>query len=99
MSAGAAAEVRMTDRFGLGGQHALVTGASSGLGRHFAGVLAADGARVTVAARREAALAQTVESIRASGAEAHSVRMDVTNGDSVRQAFAAAEDRFGPCPS
>ena len=47
--------------FGLDGRHALVTGASSGLGRHFARVLAAAGATVTVGARREAALAETVE--------------------------------------
>jgi NAD(P)-dependent dehydrogenase (short-subunit alcohol dehydrogenase family) len=86
----------MPDRFGLRGQHALVTGASSGLGRHFAGVIAAAGARVTVAARREAALAQTVEAIRASGAQAHSVRMDVTEAGSVGQAFADAEAQFGP---
>src|ERR1700722_16497140 len=51
---------RMADLFGLSGRHALVTGASSGLGRHFAGVLARAGAQVTVAARREAQLAQTV---------------------------------------
>ena len=86
----------MADLFGLGGRHALVTGASSGLGRHFAGVLAAAGAKVTVAARREAALAQTVESIRASGAKAQSVRMDVTDAASIEQAFAEAEAQFGP---
>lgn len=79
--------------FGLDGRHALVTGASSGLGRHFARVLAAAGATVTVGARREAALAETVESI---GAQAQSVRMDVTDPGSVMQAFAAAEARFGP---
>jgi NAD(P)-dependent dehydrogenase (short-subunit alcohol dehydrogenase family) len=82
--------------FGLSERHALVTGASSGLGRHFAGVLAAAGARVTVAARREAALAQTVEAIRTSGAQAQSVRMDVTDTGSVEQAFTAAEAQFGP---
>jgi NAD(P)-dependent dehydrogenase (short-subunit alcohol dehydrogenase family) len=86
----------MADLFGLGGRHALVTGASSGLGRHFAGVLAAAGARVSVAARREQALAETVQSIRAAGAEAHSVRMDVTDAGSVEQGFAAAEAAFGP---
>jgi NAD(P)-dependent dehydrogenase (short-subunit alcohol dehydrogenase family) len=86
----------MADLFGLSARHALVTGASSGLGRHFAGVLAAAGARVTVAARREAALAETVASIRAAGAEAQSVRMDVTDASSVEQAFAAAEAEFGP---
>ncbi len=58
-------------------------------------VLADAGARVTVAARRETQLAQTVESIIASGAEALAVRMDVTDAGSVEQAFAAAEGRFG----
>jgi NAD(P)-dependent dehydrogenase (short-subunit alcohol dehydrogenase family) len=83
----------MADLFGLADRHALVTGASSGLGRHFAGVLAAAGARVTVAARREAELAHTVKSI---GVKAQSVRMDVTDAGSVGQAFAEAEARFGP---
>ncbi len=86
----------MADLFGLSARHALVTGASSGLGRHFAGALAAAGARVSVAARREAALAQTVETIHATGAQAQAVRMDVTDAGSVKQAFAAAEAQFGP---
>ena len=85
----------MAELFGLTGRHALVTGASSGLGRHFAGVLAAAGARVSVAARREAALAQSVQSIRASGAQAQSVRMDVTDASSIEQGFAEAEAQFG----
>jgi NAD(P)-dependent dehydrogenase (short-subunit alcohol dehydrogenase family) len=84
------------ERFSLAGRHALVTGASSGLGRHFAHVLADAGAPVTVAARREAQLGQTVEAITASGAQAHAVRMDVTDGASVMQAFADAEAQFGP---
>jgi NAD(P)-dependent dehydrogenase (short-subunit alcohol dehydrogenase family) len=86
----------MADLFGLNARHALVTGASSGLGRHFAGVLAAAGGRVTVAARRETALAETVASIRDSGAKAQAVRMDVTDASSVEQAFVQAEAEFGP---
>jgi len=86
----------MADLFGLNARHALVTGASSGLGRHFAYVLAAAGARVTVAARRQEALAQTVHSIRAAGGEAHSTRMDVTDAASVEHGFAEAEAQFGP---
>ena len=86
----------MADLFGLSARHALVTGASSGLGRHFAGVLAMAGAKVTVGARREAALAQTVEAIRAQGKQAQAVRMDVTDAGSIEQAFAQAEDQFGP---
>jgi NAD(P)-dependent dehydrogenase (short-subunit alcohol dehydrogenase family) len=81
----------MADLFGLTGRHALVTGASSGLGRHFAGVLAAAGASVTVAARRETALAETVSSIKASGAKAQAVRMDVTDAASIERAFVEAE--------
>jgi len=86
----------MADLFRLNARHGLVTGASSGLGRHFASVLADAGAQVTVAARREAQLAQTVEEIIASGAQAHAVRLDVTDASSVEQAFAAAEERLGP---
>lgn len=84
------------DIFSLSGRHALVTGASSGLGRHFAGVLANAGARVTVGARRQEALAKTVETIQAAGGEAQSVPMDVTDSASVDRAFAAAEEKFGP---
>jgi NAD(P)-dependent dehydrogenase (short-subunit alcohol dehydrogenase family) len=51
---------------------------------------------VTVGARREAALAQTVEAIRARGEQAQAVRMDVTDAGSIEQAFAQAEDQFGP---
>ena len=90
----------MAELFGLNARHALVTGASSGLGRHFAGVLAAAGARVSVAARRDAALAQTVLAVRSSGrtsgAQVQSIRMDVTNAGSVEQGFAEAEAQFGP---
>jgi NAD(P)-dependent dehydrogenase (short-subunit alcohol dehydrogenase family) len=84
------------DLFSLTGRHALVTGASSGLGRHFAAVLADAGARVTVAARREAQLARTVETIAAAGAQAYAVRLDVTDTASIGPAFAEAESRFGP---
>ncbi len=84
----------MSNRFDLSGKHVLVTGASSGLGRHFAGVLAAAGANVTLGARRAQALADTVESV---GAErAHGVVMDVTDPVSVERAFDGAEERFGP---
>jgi NAD(P)-dependent dehydrogenase (short-subunit alcohol dehydrogenase family) len=82
--------------FDLTGKHVLVTGASSGLGRHFAGALAAAGAKTSLAARRESALAQTLEQIRSRGGEGHSVVMDVTDAASIERSLDAAEERFGP---
>jgi len=75
----------------LHGRGALVTGASSGLGRHFATLLAARGARVYAAARRADALAELVANLRASGADAHAVALDVREPSSVRAALALCE--------
>lgn len=86
---------RSADRFDLRGRVALVTGASSGFGAHFANVLADAGARVVVGARRRDRLDALVADIAARGGEALSVALDVTVGDSVSAAFDAAERRFG----
>jgi NAD(P)-dependent dehydrogenase (short-subunit alcohol dehydrogenase family) len=86
----------MADLFDLTGQHVLVTGASSGLGRHFAGTLARAGARLTLCARRADALADTVAAVTAAGGRAHAVVMDVTDLPSVERSLDEAEDRFGP---
>lgn len=86
----------MSGLFDLGGRHVLVTGASSGLGRHFAGTLARAGAVVSLAARRAEALAETVARVEADGGRAHAVVMDVTDAGSVARALDAAEARFGP---
>lgn len=75
------------DRFRLDGQVALVTGASSGLGRHFAQLLAGAGATVAVAARRRDRLAELVEQIRAAGGQAHAFELDVTSNASVQACF------------
>ena len=83
------------DRFRLDGRRALVTGASSGLGRHFALSLAQAGASVIVAARSVDRLGETVASIEAAGGEAVAVPLDVTSVDSVRQAFDAIESGPG----
>ncbi len=70
--------------FSLEGKVALVTGASSGLGAHFAELLAAAGARVVAAARRADALDTLVGRIRDAGGEARSAQLDVTDAASVR---------------
>ncbi|TXS89509.1 glucose 1-dehydrogenase [Parahaliea maris] len=76
--------------FDLTGKTALVTGGGTGLGRHFAEVLAGAGARVVVCARRVDKLAETVAAIEAAGGTAIAQAMDVTSEDSVREAYAAA---------
>lgn len=74
----------------LSGRVALITGASAGLGRHFASVLARSGAKVVVAARRTEALRDVREEIEKSGGEAVVVPLDVTDRQSVKDAVAAA---------
>jgi NAD(P)-dependent dehydrogenase (short-subunit alcohol dehydrogenase family) len=71
------------DRFRLDGRLALVTGASSGLGAHFAQVLAAAGARVVLAARRTDRLQPLRERIVDAGGDARVAELDVTRADSV----------------
>jgi NAD(P)-dependent dehydrogenase (short-subunit alcohol dehydrogenase family) len=80
----------------LAGKTALVTGASSGFGRHFARVLAGAGARVVLAARRLDVLERLAAEIKAAGGEAAAVAIDVTQRDSVARAFAEAEAALGP---
>ena len=79
--------------FSLAGKTALVSGASSGLGEHFAQVLSAAGAEVIVAARREDRLASLVERINAAGGRACSIALDVTSRISVDQAFEEIDKR------
>ena len=86
----------MTDSFDLSGRVALVTGASGGLGRHFAGVLAQAGATVGVCARRTDEIAITVTGIETAGGKAVAVEMDVTSKDSVEDGFAVVEEQAGP---
>ncbi len=84
----------LTNLFGISGKTALVTGASSGIGNHFCKVLHQFGANVILAARREDRLISTVEEINASGGNADWVRLDVTDSESVKKAFASAVSKF-----
>lgn len=83
-------------RFRLNGRIALVTGASSGLGTHFARLLAQAGARVALAARRTDQLQAVVDAIVQAGGQARALRLDVTNGASVRQCFDALSSWGAP---
>jgi NAD(P)-dependent dehydrogenase (short-subunit alcohol dehydrogenase family) len=86
----------MSKRFDLTGKVALVTGASSGLGVHFARTLAAAGASVAIAARRADRLASLQAELQSAGGKAVAVELDVQSGDSITTAFAAAEQALGP---
>jgi len=79
----------------LSGKVALVTGASSGLGEHFARTLAGAGASVVLAARRLEALEAVAGRIRADGGAAVAVPMDVTDEASVEAAFDTAAEAVG----
>ena len=68
-----------------------MTGASSGLGRHFAITLARAGAYVGVAARREDKVAEVVSKIVEEGGQASSIYMDVVNRESIADAFEAVQ--------
>jgi NAD(P)-dependent dehydrogenase (short-subunit alcohol dehydrogenase family) len=80
----------------LSGKVALVTGASSGLGRHFAGVLARYGVKVGIAARRVDALEETARLVAQAGGTAAVAALDVTKSDSVKNALSAIEAKLGP---
>lgn len=77
----------------LDGRVALITGASSGLGSHFGRILAANGAKVALGARRKDRLDALADEI---GANAASVQMDVFSEADIIAGFDAAEDAFGP---
>ncbi len=82
---------------GLGGQVALVTGATSGIGRACALALGAAGCKVVVnhLPRSAKAAAEVVAAIESAGAEALPVPADVSREENVAEMFAAAVRRFG----
>lgn len=81
--------------FRLNDETALVTGASSGLGRHFARTLARAGAAVALAARRRERLDDLVAEIRQAGGRAMAVTMDVSKRISVLEGLEAIRASLG----
>jgi NAD(P)-dependent dehydrogenase (short-subunit alcohol dehydrogenase family) len=80
---------------GLRDKVALITGASSGIGRAAALRLARHGVRVVLAARTESALAEAREAIVSQGGQALAVPTDVTEAGQCERAVAAAVEHFG----
>ncbi len=71
----------------------LVTGASSGIGRALALLLAAEGARIAITARREDRLRELAGELEAAGAKAaHVIVEDLADPESPKRLFAAAEE-------
>ena len=83
------------DLFDLSGEVALVTGASTGLGRRFAKVLASRGAKVVLCARSVDKLDSLKAEIEHDGGHALAVALDVSDTSAIGPAFDAAEAAFG----
>ena len=79
----------------LEGKVAVITGASSGIGEATAEALAAEGASVVVAARREDRLTDLVEKINGNGGKALSVSADVTDEGQAHELIRKAKEEFG----
>jgi short-subunit dehydrogenase len=78
------------------GKVAVVTGASSGIGRELARQLAADGCRVGLVARRESALRELESDIAAAGGTSSAAAADVGDRGQVESAFQSIRSRLGP---
>lgn len=85
----------MSPNHSLTGRTALITGASSGLGAHFATLFARAGARVVLGARRLERTRQLADQLNEAGWQAVAVPLDVTSEASIISAYDAAEQAFG----
>src|SRR3546814_9559429 len=81
--------VPMENLLNLAGKNAFVTGASSGLGAHFAKILARAGANVVIAARRRESLDAVAADIAAAVGACRAIALDISSADSIA---AAASD-------
>ena len=84
-----------TRAFRLDGRIALITGASSGIGRALAIAFAAAGARVALAARRSDRLQSLTTELSKQGHDAIAVSLDVTDREAITRAFDEVQSRLG----
>jgi 3-oxoacyl-[acyl-carrier protein] reductase len=80
----------------LAGKVAVVTGSSRGIGAATCRMLAANGAKVVVNGRDEAALHETVEKIRSDGGDATAIVADATDFDALERLRGETERAYGP---
>jgi NAD(P)-dependent dehydrogenase (short-subunit alcohol dehydrogenase family) len=83
-------------QFDLGGKTAFITGATSGLGRHFAKVLAQAGAKVAITGRRKERLQALQDGLQSAGHACAAIVVDVTKAGSLAPAIDEAETKLGP---
>ena len=79
----------------LSGRTALITGTTSGLGRRFAKLVAAHGAKVALTGRRVDRLEEVAAEIKAEGEECAFYQLDMMDADNIKQVVAAAEKDLG----
>ena len=85
----------MSDPYNLESKVVLVTGASQGLGKQFAELLCAKGARVALAARQVAKITSLKEELEAKGGIAYAVEMDVLDKQSISDCVEVVEHELG----
>jgi len=85
----------LSDPYNLESKVVLVTGASQGLGKQFAELLCAKGARVALAARQVAKITSLKEELEAKGGIAYAVEMDVLDQQSISDCVEVVEHEMG----
>ena len=86
---------KIMDLFSLSGKNVAITGASSGFGYHFAGVLSEAGANVLLGARRIEKINQRVSEIVKAGRKAIALPLDVRNPESCQEFLIKGEEALG----
>ena len=85
----------MKNYFDVAGKYAVVTGASSGLGRQFALCLAEQGCNVAIAARRVERLEEVKKEVEAYGVKCLVLPCDVTDTEQIRNSVDKVVKEFG----